>query len=201
MNFNLGIRSSEEHHIKGVHNLIQLPPSVSTPAPTRSFFCSSIAAALETFSPAIIQEAPISNLKAALPPGYARSKLVSEHIVHIVARDADAFTRMLRIGQIVGDGTMGLWNDTKAIPVIIRCALTLTVLPALDETESWLPVDILATTILDLAGISTSAIPISDSDTNLVYNLKNPPAFSWTSSLLPELQRAGLDFLTVPVTE
>ena len=96
---------------------------------------------------------------------------------------------------------MGLWNDTEAIPLIIRSALTLKVLPALDEAESWLPVDTLATVILELAGISTGAIPTSDSNTDLVYNLENPHTFSWTSSLLPELQRSGLAFTTVPVAE
>ncbi len=107
----------------------------------------------------------------------------------------------MRIGQIVGDGKLGLWNDTEAIPLIIRSALTLNALPALDESESWLPVDTLALGILDLAGISTSTVPVSDSDTSLVYNLENPHTFSWTSSLLPELHRSGLEFATVPVAE
>lgn len=201
VNFSLGIRSFEEQHIKGVHNLAQFSLSVSTPAPAHFFFCSSIATALGTSTPAIIPETPISDLKAALPQGYARSKLVSERIICNAAGDAGALTRILRIGQIVGDGKMGLWNDTEAIPLIIRSALTLKALPALNETESWLPVDILATTILDLAGISTGAIPVSDSETNLVYNLESPHTFSWTSSLLPELQRSGLEFSTVPVVE
>lgn len=201
VNFNLGIGSFEEQHIKGVHNLIQFSLSVSTPAPARFFFCSSVAAALGTSLPAIIAETHISDLKAALRQGYARSKLVSEHIVHNAAKEAGALTCILRIGQIVGDGKLGLWNDTEAIPLIIRSALTLKALPALDEAESWLPVDTLATTILDLAGITTGAIPVSDSDTDLVYNLENPHTFSWTSSLLPELQRVGLNFSMVPVAE
>lgn len=201
MNFNLGIRSFEEQHIKGVHNLAQLSLSVSTPTPARFYFCSSVATALGIPPPATIPETPIYDLKAALPQGYARSKLVSEHIVHNAARDAGALTRILRIGQIVGDGKMGLWNDTEAIPLIIRSALTLKALPALDESESWLPVDTLANTILDLAGVCTGAVPVSDSETNLVYNLENPHTFSWTNSLLPELQRVGLEFSTVTVAE
>ena len=201
VNFNLGIRSFEEQHIKGVHNLIQVSLSVTTPAPARFFFCSSIATALGTLPPATIPETPIFDLKAALSQGYARSKLVSEHIALIAARDAGASTRILRIGQIVGDGKMGLWNDTEAIPLIIRSALTLKALPALDETESWLPVDTLATVILELAGISTGAIPISNSDPDLVYNLENPNTFSWTNSLLPELRRSGLVFSTISVAE
>lgn len=201
MNFNLGIQSFEEQHIQGVHNLVQFSLSVSTPAPARFFFCSSIATALGSPRPATIPETPVFDLKAALPQGYARSKLVSEHIVRNAARDAGALTRILRIGQIVGDRRTGLWNDAEAIPLIIRSALTLKVLPALDEAEFWLPVDTLAATILDLAGISTGEIPISGFDTDLVYNIENHRTFSWTKVLLPELHRSGLDFSTVPVAE
>ena len=201
VNFNLGIRSFEEQHIKGVYNLVQFSLSVLTPAPARLFFCSSVATALGSPRPATIPETPILDLNAALPQGYARSKLVTEHIVRNAARDAGALTRTLRIGQIVGDGKMGLWNDTEAIPLIIRSALTLKVLPALDGTESWLPVDKVAAAILDLAGISTGAIPVSDLDTDLVYNIENPHTFSWTDSLLPELHQSGIDFSTVPVAE
>lgn len=201
VNFNLGIQSFEEQHIKGVHNLVQFSLSVSTPTPARFFFCSSIASGLGSPRPATISETPIFDLKAALPQGYARSKLVSEHITWNAARDAGALTRILRIGQIVGDKKTGLWNDTEAIPLIIRSALTLKALPALDETESWLPVQTLAATILDLAGISTGTIPAPDSDTDLVYNIENPHTFSWTEILLPELHRSGLDFSTVPVAE
>ena len=201
VNFNLGIRSFEEHHIKGVHNLTQFSLSISTPAPARLFFCSSVSTALGTSPPATILETPISDLNAALRQGYARSKLVSECIIFNAACNAGALTRIFRIGQIVGDKKMGLWNDTEAVPLIIRSALTLKALPILDEAESWLPVDALAITILDLAGISTGAIPASDSDTDLVYNLENPHTFFWTSALLPELRRSGLEFSTVPVAE
>ena len=126
---------------------------------------------------------------------------MSEQICRNAARDAGALTRILRIGQIVGDGRLGLWNDNEAIPLMIRSALTLKALPALDEVESWLPVDTLAATILDLAGISTGITPASDSDTELVYNLENPRTFSWTHTLLPELRRSGLEFSTIPVAQ
>ena len=201
VNFNLSTSSFEDQHIRGVDNLIRLSLSVSSSIPAHLFFCSSVAVALATPGPANIPEAPIHDLTAALPQGYARSKLISEHILRNAAIDAGARTRSLRIGQIVGDGKRGLWNDTEAIPLIIRSALTLGVLPALHEAQSWLPVDTVASTILDLAGITTSRPPASDFDTNLVYNLVNSNTFSWTDDLLPELQRSGLSFCVVPVNE
>jgi len=135
VNFNIGLRTFEAQHIAGVTNLIQLSLSVQTLEPARFFFCSSIAVALGTPAPATISEGPIQDLGHALQQGYARSKLVSEHIVSKAAIDAGARTRILRIGQIVGDKEQGIWNDTEAIPLIIRSALTLKVLPALNEVS------------------------------------------------------------------
>ena len=98
---------------------------------------------------------------------------------------------------------MGKWGcgTILRLPLIIRSALTLKALPAFDEVESWLPIDTLTTIILDLIDISTGAILVSDSDTDLVYNFENPHTFSWTGSLLPKLQRSGLEFSTVAVAE
>ena len=135
VNFNLGVRSFEEQHIKGVYNLTQLSLSVHTPQPAHIFFCSSIAAALGTPGPATIPEGPIQDLSFTLPQGYGRSKLVGEHILQNATTRAGALTRTLRSGQVVGDSKMGLWNDSEAIPLIIRSALTLKALPALDEVR------------------------------------------------------------------
>ena len=133
VNFMLGIRSFEDQHIKGVQNLINFSLSVRTPTPARFYFCSSISVALATPAPATVHEVPINDLRAALPMGYSRSKLVAEHIVRNAATQAGAPAHILRIGQIVGDGKDGLWNDTEAIPLMIRSALGLKVLPALNE--------------------------------------------------------------------
>lgn len=135
VNFMLGIRSFEDQHIRGVQNLINFSLSVSTPNPARFYFCSSISVALATSSPAIIPESATENLHAALPMGYSRSKLVAEHIVRNAAVQAGAPAHVLRIGQIVGDSKEGLWNDTEAIPLMVRSALTLKALPSLHEVR------------------------------------------------------------------
>lgn len=68
---------------------------------------------------------------------------------------------------------------------------------------SWLPVDIAASTALDLAGLGPGAYDPSaiDSDPNLVYHVLNPFRFHWTRDLLPSLQKAGLVFETLPTSE
>lgn len=131
VNFNIGLKSFEPH-IAGLANLLQFSLRVRKHEPAQVFFCSSISAALNTPSPASILDGPIEDLTRASGMGYARSKLVGEHVVWNAAR-AGASSYVLRIGQVVGDANAGLWNDKEAVPLMIRSALTLRTLPALQE--------------------------------------------------------------------
>jgi hypothetical protein len=94
---------------------------------------------------------------------------------------------------------------------MIRSALTLRTLPKLHQTYSWLPVDKLATVILELA--ESCSAPDRDvglsraSDTSRVayvddsiYNVCNSRVFSW-SELLATLQRSGFQFQVLPFQE
>lgn len=80
------------------------------------------------------------------------------------------------------------------------------------QEPSWLPVDHVAATILDLsllslssASVSTGPRPLSKSQpttATFIYNIVNPQTFSWTCHLLPMLQRnCGLTFKIVPPSE
>ena len=200
VNFNLGVSSFESQHIRGTHNLLSLCLSVSTPKPASLYFCSSIAAASGTPIPATIDETYIKELKHAQNMGYARSKLVTENIVKAAAEKTDMNATVLRVGQIIGDSRTGLWNSTEAIPLIIRSATTIGALPELEETPSWLPSDIVAKSILEVAGLASSessSICNSD-DRSIVYHVQNSRTFHWTKDLLPALRAAGLSFRNVP---
>lgn len=200
VNFTLGIRDFEEHHIKGLHHLLQFSLSVQTSKPARFFFCSSISTALASPDSLIpILECPIPSLSHASDMGYARSKLVAEQIVLNAGEYAGARSRVLRIGQIVGDTKFGIWNESDAIPMMIRSALRLKALPEMrDDNDfcSWIPVDTTAAAILDLSRISDPRIPNQreGEDEAMVYNLVSPHTFSWTTELLPQLETAGLIF-------
>lgn len=202
VNFILGVRSFEDYHIKGIYNLLKFSLSVKTPQPARFFFCSSISAAMATPTPSTVPEIIIDNLAYAASIGYARAKLVGEQIVHNAAVTAGALGRVLRIGQIVGDSNLGLWNESEATPLMIRSALQLKALPALNEVCSWLPVDTVAAIVLDLSGVLDSEIPARrEGDRALAYNLVNPHPFSWTKDVLPALRAAGLEFETIPFAD
>lgn len=213
VNFNLPLTQFESH-IRGLHNLIQFSLSVRRPEPATVMFCSSISTALGSSS-TTIPESPMPLDSAYM--GYGRSKLIGEHIIS-AAHKAGARAYSLRIGQVSGHSKKGLWNDTEALPLLIRSALTLHALPDLDQTCSWLPVDKLASTIVDLAKArsvpSPPPSPSIDTKTDKVatisytavrktddtiYNICNSREFTW-SALLSTLSRNGFQFETVPFT-
>ncbi|OQE46189.1 hypothetical protein PENCOP_c001G02212 [Penicillium coprophilum] len=205
VNFNLPLAEFEPH-IQGLYNLIQLSLCVHRREPAVMMFCSSVSTALGSRSPEILEQ-PV-DLDCALM-GYGQSKLVGERIVSN-ARRSGARAYSLRIGQVSGHSKKGLWNDSEALPLMIRSALTLGALPELSQTCSWLPVDKLASTILELASscaapsvfgenqASNSAVVeyIDDS----IFNLCNSREFTW-SSLLHTLMSCGFRFDSVPFEE
>lgn len=190
VNFNLGVRSFEQQHIRGTYNLLNFCLRSKLPTPAKLFLCSSVSSASGTPKPATIPERIVEDLTHAQNTGYGRSKLVTEHIVRNAMQNAGTHARVLRIGQLSGDKANAIWNETEAVALMLRSALTVKALPRLDERPSWLPVDSCAQAVVDIA----LSAPDSDhsspgsSDASLVYHLVNPVTFSWTSDLLPALR-------------
>ncbi|CRG86386.1 DNA-directed RNA polymerase subunit beta' [Talaromyces islandicus] len=187
VNFNLGVRSFEQQHIRGTYNLINFCLRSNLPTPARFFFCSSVSTASGTPKPASIPEQMIENLEHAQGMGYGRSKLVTEHITRHAMRQTGMHARVLRIGQLAGDTVSAQWNDTEAVALMFRSALTTNALPELDERVSWLPVDQCGQVVADISMNATSA----SSDVDLVYHLVNPHMFSWKHDLLPALKKGS----------
>jgi thioester reductase-like protein len=206
VNFNLPLADFEPH-IQGLYNLIEFSLSVRRLEPAVMMFCSSISAALG-ISSGTIHEAPL-DLDSALM-GYGQSKLVGEKMISL-ARQSGARTYSLRIGQVSGHSEKGLWNDSEVIPLMIRSALTLRALPELRQDCSWLPVDKLASVVLELAescsapdrdvGPNRASAPsgvayVDDS----IYHVYNSRVFPW-SELLATLRRNGFQFQTLAFEE
>lgn len=187
VNFNLGVRSFEQQHIRGTYNLINFCLRSRLPNPARFFFCSSVSAASNTPKPASIPETIVEDLEHAQKMGYGRSKLVTEHITRNAMRHAGIHARVLRIGQLGGDLHSAQWNDTEAIALMFRSTLTTGSLPALEERPTWLPVDQCAETVADIS-LRASFGPEEES---LVYHLVNPQSFSWKNDLLPALEKCS----------
>jgi thioester reductase-like protein len=154
--------------------------------------------------------------------GYGRSKLVGEHICGVCTRNTGLKTRILRVGQIIGDLRSGIWSTLEAWPLTMRSALSIGVLPSAgqhgedgdeDEICRWLPVDVTAATAVDLSlqdetdALGEKAQPLTNGDTIYksrdieVYNIQHPIPLLWKKDVVPALRKAGLVFDLVPVQE
>ncbi|KAI9685149.1 MAG: putative NRPS-like protein biosynthetic cluster [Bathelium mastoideum] len=192
VNFNLALESFENDCVAGTKNLISFCLRTRRAKPASFNFCSSVSTVVRTPPGETIREALPASLSYAQSMGYAQSKLVAEYICRAANEQTGITTRVLRIGQIIGDTIRGIWNPTEAIPLIFRTADTVGVLPSLDETPSWLPVDTVAAAVSDIA-LSTTEAP--------VVNVVNSKTFHWTEDLLPLLRVASLNFEAVDQRE
>jgi carbohydrate kinase (thermoresistant glucokinase family) len=188
VNFNKALESFEADCIAGAKNLMNLCLSAKRPEPASFNFCSSVSATAATPG-SVVPEALPESFSYAQNMGYAQSKLVTEHLCDRASRQTGLKTRVLRVGQIVGDTQHGVWNATEAIPLMLQTAKTIGALPQLDENPYWLPVDIVAK--------ACSEIACSGAGSG-VMNVVNNKSFHWTRDLLPLLRESGLEFESVP---
>ncbi|KAG1808219.1 L-aminoadipate-semialdehyde dehydrogenase [Suillus subaureus] len=179
VNFNLGI-SSFEPHIRGAVNLINLALSSPHPRPADFYFASSVSAVAAWRGPDSIPEAITDDPSVAQGLGYAQSKWITEKLCQVASQQTPIRTGVLRIGQMVGDTQNGVWNETEAISLIIKCTDTIGILPNLEESVSWLPVDYAAKAILDLVNIPPQRLPLGECP---VWNVTHPKLVPWTSIL------------------
>lgn len=191
VNFVLPVKAFEEQ-VEGLRSLVNFSLSSPFREPPRLLFCSSVGVAMatpRTSKGATVQEAEIKSLTDASPTGYARSKLVAERILKKAVEEHGAVASILRIGQIVpspNKGTM-LWNPEEMIPLIVRSAIAVGVLPdspgpGAGDDCSWIDVGTLASTVLEIAG------------SKMVYNLVSLHDISWKTEFLIALKNAGLVF-------
>jgi acyl transferase domain-containing protein/thioester reductase-like protein/acyl carrier protein/SAM-dependent methyltransferase len=105
--------------------------------------------------------------------GYAEAKLATERILaETLYRFPDRFHAMaVRIAQITGSTSNGYWNPSEYMPFLIRSSQVLKVLPDLDGTLSWYPVNDVAATLGELL--------LSQSATDLIYHIDNPSRQTW----------------------
>jgi thioester reductase-like protein len=193
VNFNLGI-SSFEPHIRGAVNLINLALASPHPRPADFYFASSISAVAAWRGPESIPEAITDDPSVAQGLGYAQSKWITEKLCQVASQQTPIRAGVLRIGQMVGDSRNGVWNETEAISLIIKCTDTIGILPNLEESVSWLPVDYAAKVILDLVKIPPQCLPLGECP---VWNVIHPKLVPWTF-ILSSLQHSGLKFKALP---
>lgn len=194
VNFSMRLQSFEKDHIAGLGNLINLALQSPKSTPPRFLFCSSTASVLGNPPARPVREQISHNPSSASLLGYSRSKWVAEAIcerAHDGTRMKDRIA-VLRIGQLCGDTQSGIWNITEAWPLMLSSARVTGSLPLLEnESLAWLPVDLAAKAVVEIAESSLFNQVMHDSCIP-VFHLVNPDhstkwtdLLSWMSRLSP----------------
>jgi len=155
---------------------------------------------------AVVANYPLLNGKVLVPErpttvesvpqaGYAEAKLICEHILaQTLHRYPDRFDAMVvRIAQISGSTTSGCWNPNEYIPLLIKSSQVLRVLPDLEGTLSWYPVDKVAATLGEL--LMSTRLTKTEIETDLIYHIDNPSRQPW-KAMITTLAR----MLDIPIT-
>jgi thioester reductase-like protein len=211
VNFTLRLKSFE-FHLAGMQNLLNVgyaaarlqlaaPPHKDGQQRRVKFvFCSSIAS-VSTSGGTCVTENISENPSDASSLGYSRSKWVAEAIcakAHTMAQAAEIplEVEIFRIGQLCGDSSNGVWNKTEAWPLMLSTFDIVKCLPDLpNESLNWLPLDIAANAILDVASYDGPE-KTSAAETPL-YHILNPHSTPTWSDMLRWLREVEGDGLQI----
>ena len=173
VNFRLKLRSFVRDNVAGVRNLLDLALKVPRAQPPRFTYCSSTAAIMNGSldHSGELPEKLSSEPSSASPLGYSCSKWVAEHICLEAHKHTNLHGRIavVRVGQLAGDSTSGVWNTKEAWPMMLSTARLIKCLPDLqDEPLDWLPVDVAAKAFLETTGAADG------NEEMPVYHVLNP---------------------------
>lgn len=160
VNFSLPLQAFS-NHLRGLLHLYNLAKVVKVSGGrTRFAFVSSTAAILSASKP--ISETLSLNVSDASGTGYGKSKWAAEKILREICSEAKwPDVTILRVGQLTGNSISGAWNLREAWPLMMDAGFRLlqddkkALLPDLsnisDKELDWLPVDLAAKSVLEIA--------------------------------------------------
>ncbi|CUS10069.1 unnamed protein product [Tuber aestivum] len=125
--------------------------------------------------------------------GYCRAKWVAEKICENAAH-AGLTVALIRLGELSGHSMSGTWSRGVGWPMVIESLSEVGCLPDFERKLSWLPVDLAARGVLDIASAG------SDVDTmrpDPVFNLGNMNTSTSWGDVLEWLEQAGAKFKRV----
>lgn len=190
VNFNRHF-SSFEPEIKGIKNLVDFTRhSDNDPA---IFFISSISVATNwgklpgarpTVPEIILKDWRLAEM------GYGQSKSVAERILNDASTRLGIKVAICRVGQIAGPvlhGQQGEWTKREWVPSMLASCKFLGKVPktlGLVDNIDWIPVDILATIVMELLPLSSNLN--KDADTTrgspaVIHHVTNPKQVTWDS--------------------
>ncbi|KAG5649393.1 hypothetical protein H0H81_004129, partial [Sphagnurus paluster] len=167
LDFNLSLASFESN-IQGTRHLLDLIRSGSNASSTRFIFISSIASTQSwDTSHGPVPEEILLDASTAIGGGYGEAKYVADRIL----AKSGLHTTSLRVGQISGGQPKGAWATSDWVPILVKSSVTLGILPQAKGVVSWLPVDGVAGSVLD--------ITLGDKVPPPILNLVHPRPVEW----------------------
>ena len=194
VNFSMRLPSFKDH-LAGLENLIDFA-NYPKGHPSRFLFCSSTASVLGHHTRSPIAEGISHDPHSASPLGYSRSKWVAESICEqaYLRTPLRGNIAVLRIGQLCGDTENGIWNASEAWPLMLSSVTVLKALPDLHESLNWLPVDVAAKAVIEIALNETDKLPGTSEENIPVYHILNPSTEATWSDLLTWMKKLSPDF-------
>ena len=197
VNFNLALDTFSDPHVRGVRQFIDFSSRSSHAA--HLYFLSTVGTVRRWSSeqeqiehdstiPKKVPEQIFESWDVSQRMGYTESKQISERLLDSAAWICDQRTTVCRLGQIAGPvlrREKGKWNLQEWFPSLIASSAYLGLIPeSLGPMEmiDWVPVDILADTIV---GLSLSDDQSQNGEQGAqVHHIVNQRATPW-SALLP----------------
>ncbi|KAI9835516.1 MAG: hypothetical protein M1819_001967 [Sarea resinae] len=204
VDFNMPVGSFESVHIAGVRRLIDF--SAVSRHRSRIFFVSSVSTVMNWFAlhPGVdVPEEIIHDFAVPEAMGYGESKHLAERLLDQAGAVSNVHSVICRVGQVAGPvlRKQGKWSPQEWLPSILASSKFLNAvpdaLPAGLGAVDWIPVDLLATIIVELMlpddSSSSSALSSPVSTTTMtaptqVTHAVNPQLTSWTA-LLPTVTK------------
>ena len=190
VDFNIPLESYEATHIAGTRRVIDFV-SLSAHKPT-IVFISSIAS-VGNWSSVVLDGSAVPESTTTLfdgtitlPQGYSESKHVASEILATASHRLGIKTAIVRAGQLAGPSIQAngaAWNRHEWLPTLVHTSKILKKLPRTlgnMERVDWVPMDVAAGTVIDIATIPSHE-PVE------VYHLVNPHTTTW-SQIYPVVQ-------------
>ncbi|KAG6835248.1 putative NRPS-like protein biosynthetic cluster [Arthromyces matolae] len=193
LDFNLSL-SAFEPNVQGTRHLIDLLKSGPRPTDSRFLFTSSVASAQSwPRASGPYPEEVLNDASYAVGGGYGEGKYVAERILVKSGLPTTSF----RIGQLSGGKPKGAWATTDWVPILVKSSVTIGLLPDLEGVLSWIPMDAVATAMVD-AVLGNAQLPHA---VNIVHPrpIEGKQVISFIQSAIKEV--FGHHLKIVPFTE
>jgi thioester reductase-like protein/acyl-coenzyme A synthetase/AMP-(fatty) acid ligase/aryl carrier-like protein len=200
VNFNLSLETFRPQLV-GLLNFFAL--SASSSYRPRLFFISTISSVLGLHTPArLTPEEVVTDTNAPFGNGYAESKFIAELLCDEAARSLRIPVSIARVGQIAGPvRRRGIWNPAEWVPSLFISSIHIGALPdslgaSLNKVD-WIPVDLLAETIVELS-VDQDSLDRPAASGAEVFHIQNPNFTTWPA-LLPGVKSTIESLTSKPI--